>query len=1171
MNRHPLFRVLFVLASFLSAPAWGAFGPQTALVPLPDSLHGKPIWAVHRTSAEELAIGFEGGAVFGLPDRKWRFVSSPSGQAVRAISSAHGRVLLVGSGFCGFAEGESLILVNGIEGDLVCAEPVADGWLIGGRNILWHLSTDGVARPVLHSDSGRQIRVNTLRGEVVVSAPGQPPRVWRDHALVADPLYEDLENTQIYWMDGGTLATNRGLIDLRGSPSLPGDEHRPAEDAGSGIVGIAETASSLLVARFSEGIASYDRNTGRLEWNWRELGDVYFLERREGGFLVGTARGLVSMTDPERVVFEPLDEQVDGLLPTSDPATVQVVTSSGSLQVGPAPIVATSDHWALQPGVYIRDKIFHFRGAETPLPNRYVSGVSVLRDTAAASLEVGLHLLSTRRPPLTVPLDGVVDSLASDGRSYFAGTVSQGVHVVTPEGRIAGRFGSGRATVSSVAPDEVILLFWDGTIMDNTGRTLGRVDYGNPRAAARIGRRLFVLVTRPDQPPVVGVIDDGNWYPVEIPGLAEIGAEYIAGNNEFLFVAGSRGLLRVRAPLPASQPPKVDWHWSAPAVSGEIRLPDDRTSVVQLAAGSLEFPPAPAMAHQLRTENGEWTNFESGGAEQIPVGWGRTAVTVRTERNGLSAEQEFVVVRPWPWWLRGWAWPLHAIGLLGLALGLSRLRTRRLTRRNRELESRVAARTQELRKANAIKEEFLASISHEIRNPLNGVVGICAMLGEREVGPREQHLVRTLGGCADQLRSMLDDILDFSRIEKGVVSLTSTNFELCALIDQAARVMDADLTACSLMLPEHPVWLHGDSGKLRQLVCNLVSNALKYGVPREAGIELRTARASEGKTRLRIAVRNTGPTIPAAELSRLFESFRRGAHTTGIPGSGLGLAVCRRLAEAMGGRLLAASADGVTEFALELTLPDGRPPGPAQPAPQSVSRALAIEDADYNRLVLGHVLHALGYSVDWAEDAAGALRLAARNPYDLVLTDWRLPDMEGGELCRRLLTVLSDPKPPVIAVTAYATAEKLDEARAAGMSGFVTKPVTREKLERVIRDLSTGLQPKRSLDIHARASVSRPENPLASLGELAPSAERLAGDIAGQWRGIAALAGLRDPRTSSAAHAIRSLVLLAGEESAAEQIGLLEAAAAEGDWDTVRRLLPFVAEEVAACESRLRL
>jgi CheY-like chemotaxis protein len=176
--------------------------------------------------------------------------------------------------------------------------------------------------------------------------------------------------------------------------------------------------------------------------------------------------------------------------------------------------------------------------------------------------------------------------------------------------------------------------------------------------------------------------------------------------------------------------------------------------------------------------------------------------------------------------------------------------------------------------------------------------------------------------------------------------------------------------------------------------------------------------------------------------------------------------------------------------------------------------------------------------------------------------------MEGGQLCARLLAMLPEPKPPVFAVTGYASTEKLAEAKAAGMSGFITKPVTREKLERTIRSLAGGREPRRSLD--AEMAPPGGKSPLASLGSLAPGPLQLAGQIAQQWQAVSALAAMQDPRTGHGAHRLRSLLLLAGEESAAEQVGLFEAAADGSDWATVQRLQSFVAEEITASESRLR-
>lgn len=711
-----------------------------------------------------------------------------------------------------------------------------------------------------------------------------------------------------------------------------------------------------------------------------------------------------------------------------------------------------------------------------------------------------------------------------------------------------------------------MLLYWNGTILDSDANLLGTISAGNPRDAALVNGRLAVLATRTDRDPVIGLVEGNTWQPLEIPGLGRIGAEQIAANENFLFVAGPRGVIRARLPLVPSEPPSPRWQWSGKVADSQITLPRSSDKFVELNPLLGELAPAPSTLFQIRIGGGSETMIQPGRPIQIPVAWGRTEIVTLAERNGLVTEETFTVVRPWPWWLRPWAWPLHLAATSGAVLGLSRLRTRRLEQRNRELEARVANRTAELRKANAAKEEFLAGISHEIRNPLNGVVGICAMLADREVGPREKMLVRTLGGCADQLRSMLDDILDFSRIERGDVSVTNQDFELGALVEESAMIMDPEKLACTLIIPDEAVWLHGDSGKLRQIACNLISNALKYGVPREAGVEVRAENAGGGRSRLRIAVRNSGPTIPPEELPRLFNSFQRGSRTAGMGGSGLGLAVCRRLIQAMGGRITAASLDGVTEFAIEVLLPNALPPVKNPELPTIVSRALAIEDEDYNRIALGHVLRALGYQVDWAADGAAALRLAGERQYDLILTDWRLPDMNGGDLCRRILSLLPNPKPPVVAVTAYSTTEKLDEARAAGMTGFVTKPVTQEKLSRVIRGLSEGLQPRRSLDINL---APPPASPLASLGDLAPSCDQLARDIAARWRNTSTMAELRDPRTAREAHALRSLLLLAAEETTAEQIALLETAAERSDWMTVDKLLPFAAEEIVQTHQRL--
>lgn len=1103
----------------------------------------------------------------GSPAGGWMILAAPNGQVVRAISDAHGRLLVAGLGFAAFVESDSLRPISGLEAEILTAEPIREGWLLAGGGV-WLVTKEGIAtRLIAPAPEARSpYRLCRIGADVVISAIGATPHRWTDGKLTPATEHGAFAGHEIVDAAEDLRLTDQGIRDSANQGYLAKEINRPLLKAG--IVALLACDPWILVPTFGGGLAAIDRSTREIAWSSTKLGAIYQVKRLGDHFLFGTDRGLFSVHNPATAEFTQTENKALLGLLAEDSNSAQLISADGTRELGASEPTDGGTQWPEITGASVRAGRLSFGSHQANLLTRYVNGLAVVGDTAAVAQDQGLTFLDRDGASRFTAIPAIAGSLATDGRRFLVGTATQGVQVVETDGRIAGQLGAGRATARTVRPGKAVLLFWDGTILDSDASTLGRITWGNPRDAAFVQDRLAVLVTRPDRDPVVGLLEGDTWVPLEIPGLAEIGAEKIAANAEFLFAAGPRGVIRARLPLPRSQPPAADWVWSAPVREGRVALPAAEADHVTLRTRTLELAPAPVTFLRLRKADGTWESLRAGADFSLPVGWGETPVTLQAERNGLRTETAFTVVRPWPWWLRPWAWPLHALVFGGMVYGLVRWRTHALRRHNLELEARVNERTAQLRKATAAKEEFLASISHEIRNPLNGVVGICAMLADRDVGPGERVLVRTLGGCADQLRSMLDDILDFSRIDRTQVTLTNVDFEAGALVEEAARAMDPELTACALMLPEQAAWLHGDSGKLRQIVCNLISNALKYGVPREAGVEVRLAPAGAGRSRLRLAVRNSGPTIPPDELNRLFDSFQRGRNTANIPGSGLGLAVCRRLAQAMGGRITAASQDGVTEFALEVTLANAQPPAPKVGAPKPVSRALAIEDEDYNRIALGHVLKQLGYEVHWAADGASAVKLAAANQYDLVLTDWRLPDTDGGTLCKKLVGLLPRPTPPIVAVTAYTTQEKLEEARAAGMTGFVTKPVTREKLERVILGLSEGLRPKRSLDTHTAGALAG--NPLASLGDLAPSADQLHEGIARKWQAVGAMAQLRDPRTGAEAHALRSLLLLAAEENAAEQVGLLEQAADAGDWATALRLLTFVGEEIALAQGRLR-
>jgi len=597
-----------------------------------------------------------------------------------------------------------------------------------------------------------------------------------------------------------------------------------------------------------------------------------------------------------------------------------------------------------------------------------------------------------------------------------------------------------------------------------------------------------------------------------------------------------------------------------------LRLSNSEDSLILRWGGG--DPLAVRKIHWRILPNGDW---QQGGAfdleaQRLPLGSGAIAVSLQSQ--GQVRTDVISYVRGYPWYLRAWSILIYFALLIGSGIIAVRLRTRRLNRRARQLEQLVAERTAALTRANAAKEEFLASMSHEIRNPLNGVLGICSMLDEAPLAPREQLLTRTLRGCSEQLRSLLDDILDFSRIERGEILLSQEDFAVQPAIEAAVRTVDVARERTEINQPSEPVWLSGDPLKLRQIVINLVTNALKYGIPPRAVITCGIDRENDSTdTRvLTISVRNTGPTIPPEEIPLLFEAFHRGsaAKTSRSPGVGLGLTVSRRIALAMKGDLTARSSEGVTEFTVRVPLqPASRPqpilaPTSSRP-PMKVSRALAVEDEQYNRLVRGHTFGQLGYTVDWAADGKTAITMALEGHYDLIFTDWELPDIPGPEVARRILASLPDPKPPIIAITAYATEDRVRACLDAGIADVITKPVTKAKLESAIKGLGSTQRAKQSLDItRSVCDVT----PLQRFGEPATMIAEYRSSLLQRWQRVVFTLDVQEAAAAFEIHSLRGQALVVRATALAEQLALLESAAREGRWDDTVRLRAPVEQEL---------
>ena len=649
--------------------------------------------------------------------------------------------------------------------------------------------------------------------------------------------------------------------------------------------------------------------------------------------------------------------------------------------------------------------------------------------------------------------------------------------------------------------------------------------------------------------------DTVAWETVEAMGLAQLSEVHgLMGGGESVTVCGDARILELNTGAfdfaRRLAPPRVTFTFRNPASGAESigaalprELPSEASSLG--FSGTIpydEFGERPRFERRLLPTETEWVSTKLGEVVSYPSLSARSyALEVRTKhlgRTGPVQAHAFTVLPP------GYATRAAAAGSLAIAgagfFGLYRLRTRQLRQRAAELERVVADRTRALAEASTAKTEFLASMSHEIRNPMNGVLGLVGILGKEPPSSAKQaEAIRLLAHCADQLRGTVDDVLDFSRIEAGRVGLESVAFDLRDALEAAAISSDpAGGRIVFLDPPARGVVLAGDVGKLRQILANYLTNALKYGVPPGARVNTLLVPA-EGGVRLTIGVASAGPTIPKETLDQFFESFTRGASAVerNIHGTGLGLAICRKFALAMGGEVGAVSANGETTFYLNLPFAragDTQPTAAPAALPATLpARALAIEDEDYNRIVLGHILAQMNYRVDWATTGAEALRLAEVNGYDIILTDYRLPDTNGVELTRRILELCPAPKPAVFAVTAYSTKERRDECLGAGMAGFISKPITLEKLRATLAAWAERHLARISLE------SSRAPQPLLSRGPPAAITE--------QWTELKRTIPIDARRAANLAHSLNNLCLAHGLVDAAGQLELLEGALVRGE------------------------
>jgi CheY-like chemotaxis protein len=353
---------------------------------------------------------------------------------------------------------------------------------------------------------------------------------------------------------------------------------------------------------------------------------------------------------------------------------------------------------------------------------------------------------------------------------------------------------------------------------------------------------------------------------------------------------------------------------------------------------------------------------------------------------------------------------------------------------------------------------------------MNGILGTIQLLQLGELRPEQQELVTTLLGSSELLLSLLDDILDTSRIEAGKLELVVEEFDVRRLTSEVAETFRLAATNKGLRLiggiaPTLRTHWHGDQRRIRQVLMNLVGNAIKFTNQGSIRIDVCEARGRDRAHRLRFEVIDTGIGIAPEDRDRVFETFTQvdASRRRRFGGSGLGLAICKGLVAAMGGELGVTSELGKGScFWFELPPHAGSPearvePTPAEhPTPESLGpralRVLVAEDNPINQMVVRRMLERLGCEVVVVGDGQAVLEAAGRDDYDLILMDIEMPKLDGLEATGRLRETPRGRRTPIVALTAYAFDEDRARCRAAGMSDVLVKPVKLVALQRALME-----------------------------------------------------------------------------------------------------------------------
>lgn len=577
-----------------------------------------------------------------------------------------------------------------------------------------------------------------------------------------------------------------------------------------------------------------------------------------------------------------------------------------------------------------------------------------------------------------------------------------------------------------------------------------------------------------------------------------------------MLFGGSRGLMVVQPGLFES------WSYAPPLVVSQLYIngkerplaglvdgitlnPGERVVSIEFAALDYSSPRRNRYAYKLDGFDPDW--IETGADQRIAaytnLAPGRYRLRIRgSNRTGAFSTHELdipITVVP-NWWQTTWfklLMVITAMALMGLTI---QLRTIYLRRAQVQLETLVHERTAELEKANQVKSEFLANMSHEIRTPMNAVIGM-AQLGLRsDPAPRQREYFDMIFRAARGLMGVIDDILDVSKLEAGKLQLEHIPFQLKDVLDQVAAVIspmaDKKSITLSLSAVDDRRTLVGDPLRLRQILINLVGNAVKFTESGSVSVHAAPVDGGNDTIDYEFTVSDTGIGMSATEIETLFTPFAQADSSTTrrFGGTGLGLVICKNLVEHMGGHIDVHSTPGkgsrfvfTARFGHPISAPEADTPESDQPLSTlaEASKHLAgvlvllVDDNETNLQIAKEWLEQADAHVDTACDGKEAVTAATRDRYAAILMDVQMPVMDGYAATREIRKLPGGAEIPIIAMTAHARAEDQQRSLDAGMNAHLNKPIDPDQLYRTLLRWVPADAPRRAVD---RSAEPHPES-----------------------------------------------------------------------------------------------